>query len=97
MGQVLAAFGGQREIGPPEQLGADDLFELPDAVADRAGRDAQLFSGSLCHAAQACQRLEGEQALNGRDAGSHAAIVSPHWCGVQARVNAKKIAAIAFE
>jgi hypothetical protein len=69
MGQVFAAFGGQRKVGPAEQLGADDLFELLDAVADRAGRHVQLFRG-LGDAAQPRQRLKGQQALDGRDAGS---------------------------
>jgi hypothetical protein len=46
MGQVFAALGGQREIGAAEQLGADDLLELLDAVADGAGRDAQ--SSAAC-------------------------------------------------
>jgi hypothetical protein len=89
MRQVFAAFAGQRKVGPPEQLGANDLFQLLDPVADRAGRDAQLFSG-LCHAAQSRQGFKSEQALNGRYAGSHAAIVSPHSYSVQARVNDKK-------
>ena len=67
MGQVLAAFGGQGEVGPAKQFGANDLLELLDPVADRAGRDKQLF-GSERDRAQPGQRLKGEQALDGWDA-----------------------------
>lgn len=44
MGQIFAAFGGQGKIGAAKELGTDDLLQLLDPVADRAGRDAQLFS-----------------------------------------------------
>ncbi len=67
MGQVGAAVGGERKICPAKQPRAQNLLQLLDAVADRAGRDAQLV-GRQRHAAQARQRLEGKQALDGRDA-----------------------------
>jgi len=68
MRQVSSAFGRERKIGPAKQFGANDLFELLDPVAHRAGRDAQFFGG-LGHAAQARQRLKSQQALNGGDTG----------------------------
>ena len=68
MGQVFAALGGERKIGPTKQLGANDLLQLLDAVAHGAGRDAQLLGG-LRDAAQARQRLKRQQALDGRNAG----------------------------
>ena len=67
MGEVFVAFGGEREIGPAKQLGADDLFELLDAVTHGTGRHAQLFGG-LGHAAQSGQGLKGQKTLNRRDA-----------------------------
>ena len=51
----------------PEQARAQDVFELLDAVAHGAGRHAQLI-GRLRHAAQPRQRLERDEALDGRNA-----------------------------
>ena len=45
MGQVGMAFGGEREVRAAEKPHAQHLFELADAVADGAGRDAQLKIG----------------------------------------------------
>jgi hypothetical protein len=67
MGQVFVAFGGEREVGPTKQLGANDLLQLFDAVAHGAGRHAQLL-GRLGHAAQSRQGLKGQETLDGRDA-----------------------------
>jgi phospholipid/cholesterol/gamma-HCH transport system ATP-binding protein len=68
----IIAGGRLVEIGPPEQLGAQDLFELPDPVAHRTGRHTKLFR-CLRHAAQARQRFKRQQTLNGRDACGHVA------------------------
>ena len=68
MGQVFAALNRERKVGAAKQLGANDLLQLLDAVAQRAGRYAQLIR-RLCHAAQSRQGLEGQQALDGRDSG----------------------------
>jgi hypothetical protein len=72
MGQVGAALGGQRKIGPAKQPHAQDLLQLLDPVAHGAGRDAQLF-GRLRHAAQAGQGFKRQQALDGRNAPRRAA------------------------
>ena len=69
IGQVFAAFGGERKIRAAEQLGANDLLQLARPVAHRAGGDAQFFRG-LRDAAQTRQRLKGQQALNGGNAGN---------------------------
>ncbi|MPM71103.1 hypothetical protein SDC9_118066 [bioreactor metagenome] len=75
--EVGAAVRGEREVGTPEQARAQDLFQLLDAVAYRAGRDAQFISGER-DAAQTRKRLEGEQALDGRDAAQGAGIHADH-------------------
>ena len=77
VGQVLAAFGGEGEVGAAEQLGAEDLFQLPHPVAHGAGRDAQ-FVGRQRHRAQPRQRLEGEEALDGRNARRVTASLEDH-------------------
>ena len=70
MGQVFAAFGGQREVGPAKQPRAQQLFQLLDAVADGTGRDAQLLR-RLGARAQPRQCLKGQQTLDRRDANAH--------------------------
>jgi hypothetical protein len=85
MGQVLAALGGEREVGAAEQLGADGLFQLPHPVADRAGCHAQ-FLRRLRHRAQAGQCFKGQQALDGRDAGHGNLSVIPAQAGIQTPV-----------
>ena len=64
MRQRGAAVGGQRKIGAAKKLRAQDLLQLLDAVAHGAGRDAQLI-GAGGDAAQPCQCLKGQQALDG--------------------------------
>jgi len=71
--QVVLAVGGQRKVRAPEQLRAQHLLQLAHAVADRAGRDAELL-GRQRHAAQARQGFKGQQALDGRDAPGRAAV-----------------------
>ncbi len=68
MRQVFHTLDGERKVGPAKQLGAYDLLQLLDAVAHRAGRDAEFFC-SLRDAAQTRQRLKSQQALNRGDAG----------------------------
>ncbi len=65
--QVGRALGGRGEVAAREQPHAEVGLELAQAVAHRAHGHAQLF-GRTARAAQARDRLEGEQALDGRDA-----------------------------
>ena len=65
--QIGCALAGEGEITATEQADAEVRFELADAMADRAHGHAQLRRGAA-GAAQARDRLEGEQALDRGDA-----------------------------
>jgi hypothetical protein len=56
----------QGEIGAADQPAAELRLEFANAVADLAGREAQLL-GRLTDAESPFHRFEGEQALDGRD------------------------------
>ena len=66
VGEIGGAGGGQAEILAAEQFAADVCFELAYAMTDGARGHAQ-FVGRAGGAAQAGERLKGEQALNGRN------------------------------
>jgi hypothetical protein len=64
--EVGRAIGREAEVAAAEELEAHMRFELPDAVAHRAGRDAQLI-GRAARVTQSCDGLEGQQALDRGD------------------------------
>ena len=64
--EIGRPFNREREI-TQEQLDAQEVFQLPDAVADGADGDAKLLAGFAC-AAQPRDGLEGDEALDGRNA-----------------------------
>ena len=68
--EIFAALGGEGEIGAAKEAHAHQLFQLLDAVADRAGRDAEFFGG-VGDATEPGQGFEGEKALDRRNAHGH--------------------------
>jgi hypothetical protein len=66
VGEISGTVGRKAEIAAAEELEAHVRFELADAVADRAGRDAQ-FIGRAARVAQPGHGFEGEQALDRGD------------------------------
>lgn len=64
--QVGDAIHAEAEVVAGEKLQCEVRLKLADAMTDCAGRDAELFRRQ-CHTAQTRHRLEGQQALDGRD------------------------------